>query len=544
MVAAILSLRLTVTIHQLRREWWRILVLVGAAIWTLSLLPTVEYTSITLAKRQFDVRADAYAAIIAILVVGWVIVPILIAGIDDSLDPARFASLGVAARRIMPGLTVSAFLTIPSVFFLTTLLVFSTSWLPDGGDVFAVALAGSVLTLATMILSARVSVMWTARLLQSRRSRNVAFATGVVGIFSIAVLAAILIEGGLETFLEYYARPILRYLRLTPVAAPVGAAGAASTGDWVGVSWRLAASAVWVVLLWLVWRINVAHVLVNPVAKGGGAKARDDSMLATARRAERRRGQKAWWPVRTPQEASTRAVVAVRTRALRYWFTDPRYVAAIVSVLVFPILFFFLVYPAFGSPTAVIVAVPILLAGTIGWGRHNDVAFDSSALWLDIVAGRLGRANMWGRTTATLAWAVPVTVAGAIAAVTVSGRPSLAPGVFGACAGVLGTSLGVSAVTSVVLPYRAPAPGENPFSAQVGSLGASLLAQVISSMAAWIVAAPVVLPLVAALVWDPVWGWVGLATGTATGILVLILGVRWAGSLYDGRSGKLVGAVA
>lgn len=548
MVATILRLRLSVTIHQLRREWWRTLVLIGAAIWTLSLLPSVAYIAITLSERAPDIRMEAYSAIVAILLVGWVTVPVLVAGLDDSLDPSRFASLGIEARRILPGLTVSAFLTIPALFFLITLFFFSTSWLLDGGDVFAVAVVGAMLSLATMVLSARVAVMWIARLLESRKSREIAFLAGVGGALLFIPIAYILISNGLEDLLEYDARPILESLRLTPVAAPVGAAGAASAGDWGGVWWRLAISAAWVVMLWLVWKVNVAHVLVNPLARGGGARARDDSMLATAIRCERR-WAKAWRRLRRARNGPSRAGVAVWTRAVRYWFSDPRYLATILSVTVFPVLFFFLVYPAFVEArreelVAVIVGVPVLLAGTIGWGRHNDVAYDSTAVWLDVSSGKLGRAIMWGRMSAVLVWAIPMVAVGVVAAIAVSGRPDLTPGVLGTCAGVLGTSLGVSAVTSVALPYRAPAPGENPFSAQIGSVGASLFAQAISSGVSWIVAAPVVLPLVAALVWDPAWGWVGLVTGTGTGVAALVIGIRWAGSLYDRRSGRLVGAVA
>jgi ABC-2 type transport system permease protein len=191
-----------------------------------------------------------------------------------------------------------------------------------------------------------------------------------------------------------------------------------------------------------------------------------------------------------------------------------------------------------------VFSIPVLLAGTIGWGRHNDVAYDSTALWLDIVSGRLGREVMRGRVAATLAWAGPLVLVAAVAAVAVARRPDLAPAVVGACVGVLGTSLAVSAVTSVAFPYRAPAPGESPFAAEVGSLGAGLLAQIISSGAAWVVAVPVTLPLAAAISWDTRWGWVGLVTGTATGAVLLAVGTRKAGDLYDRKSGRLVGAVA
>ena len=140
--------------------------------------------------------------------------------------------------------------------------------------------------------------------------------------------------------------------------------------------------------------------------------------------------------------------------------------------------------------------------------------------------------------------ATSVAAAAIAVAVTVSGRLDLLPAVIGAVVGVLGTSLGVSAVTSVAMPYRAPASGENPFGAEVGSVGAGLLAQFVSSLASALVAVPVSLPLIAAVRWDANWGWAGLAFGSATGVLVLILGTRWAGTLYDRRSGRLVGAVS
>jgi ABC-2 type transport system permease protein len=151
---------------------------------------------------------------------------------------------------------------------------------------------------------------------------------------------------------------------------------------------------------------------------------------------------------------------------------------------------------------------------------------------------------MAGRVRATLAWAAPATLLAVVLAAALSGRWDLVPAEVGAAAGVLGTSLGVSAISSVVMPYRAPAPGENPFSAEVGSVGAGLLAQFFSSVAAWVVAVPVTLPLVAAIAWDARYGWLGLVFGTATGVAVLAYATRWAGRLYDRRSGRLVMAVA
>jgi ABC-2 type transport system permease protein len=508
-------------------------VVIGGAVWAASLLPSTWWASRALEEQNAGVRVDALAATSAILILGWVVVPVLITGLDDTLDPGRFSSLGVSARSIMPGLTVSNFLTLPSAFFLIVLGLLAMSWRVDGSATLVVAFAWAALTHATMVLSARVSAGWAARVLQSRRSREAALAAILVGALVATPVAYTVISEGLDTLLNIDIPALLEALRWTPVALPIAAVGAAAAGEWWSVAWRLGASLAWIVLLHGAWRANVAYVLVHPAYHGTGARSRDDAVLASAKRAEGGHFSRAG-----------RAQRAVASRARRYWFTDPRYLSGLISVMVFPALFFTLVYPIFGSPIAVVMSIPVLVAGTIGWARHNDVAFDSTALWLDVVSGRLGREVMRGRVAATLVWAVPLVTVAGLATLGLAGRWDLAPAEFGAIAGVLGTSLGVSAISAVALPYRAPAPGENPFSAEVGSVGAGFLAQVVSSISAWIVAVPVTLPLVAAIRWDARIGWLGLALGLATGVGVLVVSTRWAGRLYDRKSGCLVTAVA
>lgn len=509
------------------------LVLIGGAIWSVSLLPSAAWAADLISEYVLGERLGILTAIIVVLLLGWIVVPVFVTGLDDTLDPGRFASLGVSIRRLMPGLTVSAFLTVPAIFFAIVLTMFASSWSPNGGAVVTIALLGVPLTLATFVLSARLAVGWSARLLQSRRSREITFIVILVGALALVPAAYAVVADGLDSILQYEVRLALEQLPRTPLAAPLGAAEAAARGDWLGCAWRMGMSAVWVALLWAAWRANVAYTLIHPVFRGGGARPHGDAILAAARRRELR-----------DIRPNSRPRTAVASRALRYWFTDPRYLSGLVSVCVFPVLFFLLMNPTLGSPTWLLAIVPALVAGTVGWGRHNDVAYDSTALWLDVTAGRWGRAIMGGRIQATLTWAVPLVLVAALASIAVSGRVDLAPGIVGAALGVLGTSLGVSAVTAVALPYRAPAPGENPFASEVGSIGAGLFAQFVSSIVAWAVAVPVTLPLVAAVMWDARWGWLGLVLGTATGLLVLRAGVVWSGSLYNQRSGRLVGAVS
>lgn len=507
------------------------LLVASGALWALVLLPWAVFGANALADQSGDVREDALVAIALLAALGWVVVPVMITGLDDTLDPGRFASFGIGASRIMGGLTVAALLTIPVVFFTALFLILSSAWREAGPAVLTVAVLGALLTVAALVFAARISAMWSARVLASRRARGAAVAVIVAGLALISPLAWALLKEGLDAVLESAVVVFLDQVALTPIGAGVSAPQAAAVGDWWGAGWRLAMLAGWVLLLWAAWRANVAHALINPRFRGAGTRRRNDAMVNA--------GARTWTAL--PQRSQ--AASAVRARLLRYWFSDPRYLANMLGVLAFPVLFFALVMPTMGLDARWSFVAPVLLAASIGWGRHNDVAYDSSALWLDVVSGRLGGDVMRGRMSAVVAWALPATLVACAAVIVWSGLWSVAPALLGASVGVLGLTLAVSAVTSVLVPYRAPAPGENPLGAEVGSVGAGLVAQLVSSGATLALVPLVIVPLVLALTVDARWAWLSCVAGLVLGPAAYIWGVRYAGRLYDARSGKLLAKI-
>lgn len=534
MVATVLKLKFDVVRHQLRREWWRALLLVAGAVWSLSLVPVVFWIQESVRGNLPDERAEILVAFAAVCMLGWVVVPLLVTGLEDTLDPGRFASLGVSAKKLMPGLTVSAVLTVPTLFFVVVFLIMAGSWRPVTrnwrweiyGTTLLTAAVGGLLTVALMVLLARVVVAWSSRLLASQRSRawTLAGAAAVGAVFTVAAWLAL--RDGLASALTYEVPAVLRTLGYTPVGAGMTAPLAVVDNNPAGVAWRLAMMAVTVLLVHRAWRATVAHTLVHPRFRGGGAHRQTDTIVEGARR-----------------DVGGPTATAVRTRALVYWLTDSRYLVAALGVVAFPALYLVIVIPVLGLDDRWAFAAPVMLAASIGWGRHNDIAYDSSALYLDVVAGSVGRAVVWGRLQAVLVWAVPLVAIAGVGVLAWTGQWDAAPGLIGACVGALGVTLGISALTSVVLPYRAPAPGANPFGAEVGSLGASLVAQLVSGAAMFAALPLVTIPFVLALTVSPLWGALSLVTGLAIGGGAAVAGVRLAGSLYDRRSGKLLTAV-
>lgn len=529
MVAAVLGIRFRTAAHLLRREWWRALLTGFGLLWVLMMLPSLMWIRGALATQDAQIRGDGLVAVTALAALGWVVVPLVVASLDDTLDPVRFRIVGVSAGRLLPGLLVAALLTLPAVFFALTFAVLGSVWADEGTAVQAVAYAGLALTLLCMIVGARLTALWGTRVLASRRAKLATGITMLLGLGVGAVIARALFVDGLSGLIETDVDTLLAQLAVTPLGAGAAAGRAAALGDWWGVGWRLALQGVWALVLIGAWHANIARALVRPISRGGGTRRRHDRVLDARP------------TFASPTDAPG---AAVHARLRRAWLSDPRYLASLAGILLLPASFFILVVPVFDLDGRWAYAVPLMLAASVGWGRHNDVAFDSTGLWLDVVSGRLGSAIMRGRTSATAAWGLPVTLAVALATVAWTGRWQDVGALLGTTVGVLGVSLGIAAVFSVIAPYRTPAPGQNPFGAEVGSVGAGLASQLISSAVAMVILPVVVAPFVLGLVVDPRWGWGAAIAGIVVGAGGYLVGVALAGSLYDRRAGRLLVAVS
>lgn len=528
MVAAVVGIRLRTAAHLMRREWWRALMTGFGALWMVLMLPSLFWAQAALVGQDAQIRADAVVAMVAVATVGWAVVPVVVSGLDDTLDPSRFRALAVEVRAIMPGLVVAALLTLPAVFFALAFAMLTAAWRPDGAAVVVVAGVGLVLTLLSLVVVARVSAAWAGRVLASRRAKALATLTALLLVAGLVLAVRPLAADGLTGFIDDYSATLLTQLGVTPLGAGAAAPGAAAQGDWWGAAWRLGVQAAWLGLLVAAWRATVSRALVSPPSIGTGTRRRRDAILDP----------------RVPLLVRDGATAAVRARTLRAWVSDPRYVATLAGVFLLPVFVLVMVVPVFDLDRRWSYVVPVILAVTLGWGRHNDVAFDSSALWLDVVSGRVGRAVMRGRFGATLSWTGPLVVTAAIAVVVWLGTWADLPGLLGATVGTLGLSLGVSAMSAVVVPYRAPAPGHSPFGAEVGSIGAGMLAQLGSSAVAFVLLPLVIVPFMAALVVAPGWGAVSAVMGVALGVAGYVGGVHLAGGIYDKRAGTLLAAVA
>ncbi len=519
--------------HQFRRDWWRLLFVVAGAVWSVSVIPTLLVASNVLSTRTFDIKQDALVAVGTLLAFAWVIVPLLATGVDDSLDPVRFAPWGIPPRRLMPGIVAAAFTTVPALFFAMVAGFMAATWRGEAHAEWAlvVAFVGAALSLATWVASARLATLWATRLLATRGAKLVLAGFLIAAVALVVATISALRSEGLDSFLGGEVAVTLQALARTPWAAGFAAPSAVAAGEPWGAVWRLVMVAVWLVALLAAWRSALEHSFVNPVSRASGTLRKSDIILTAVERS-------------IPGWRGSPTTRAVFARSARSWRIDSRYVAQVVGAVAMPTILGGIAVAALGSRGPWLFALPLVLSLTIGWGRHNDLAYDASAVWLDIVSGVRGAGVFRGRLLATAGWAAPAVAIMSLVAAAVTDRWDALPSVMLVAMGILGVSLGIAAISSILLPYRVPAAGESPFGAEPGSIGASLGAQAASSMATGVAVPIVVAPLVAAFVWGGPWWFVSAAVGAAFGVGGVWFGTRIAGALYERRQGRLIGMVS
>jgi len=528
-VAVLLRLRLALWRGALRRDAWRVVVLVLGGLWGLGAAGAVLVGLAALAGAPVEVARAVVVGGGALLVVGWTVVPVVAFGTDPSLDPARFATLSVPPRTLATGLLLGALVGVPGALTILVGVGTALAWLrgPAAPALALLAALGGALGVLTAVALGRLVTSAAAGALSGRRARD---ATAVGGVLALALAGPALASAGeLVPALDLrVAARVVDVLAWTPLALGWAAPADAAAGAWGTALARLLLAAAALVALVLAWAAVLARRLEQP---------RD----ASAGRSARRRGGSA----RLPDGVRW----AVAGRCLRYWWRDPRYVVAAATSLVLPVVLGGLA--ALGSlPAASSWALGPLAGLVLGAALHNDVALDGPAFWTHLAAGVPGVDDRAGRSAALLLWAVPVVVATTLlGAALAAGSGLLAPAPLGRVAGALGAALGlllagtaVSAVLSAVRPYPAQAAGESPFSQPSGAALPGALAQGLTLLATVLLALPaVVLGVLAAP-----WPWLGpaaLAAGAGLGALELRAGVRRGGALLDRRGPELLAAV-
>lgn len=516
MAAHVLRLRIALLVGALRGDTARATrVVIGLILLTTATIAAC-WALLTLRDGPGEVALAVTVLCGSAITLGFALAPV-VAAVDDPLDPRRFAVLGLAHRPLAAILVLAGFLSVP----IAVLLAFATSaavvWGFDGAPWLAGA-ASVILIVATCVLLARVFMALTSLFLRERRSRE------LTGLIALAILVVVVPVGVFLASLEWdgavptQLSDAVDVLALTPFGAAWAFPGLVAQGD--GGAWlSLVIAVLSLGLLAVLWLWLVRRLLTTTERPSSG----------------RERAGLGWFGV-----APGTAGGAIAARSLLYWFRDRRY---LVNILVIPIAAVIAPLPLLvaGVPAEIALLLPVLLAALfLGWLPHNDLAFDSTAVWMHLASGVRGVSDRVGRLVPVLLVGIPLLAVAIPVSVAIYGRWALLPALTGVCACLFFSGLGLSSISSVVAPYAVSRPGESPFQQpqRTGSSGA--VAQALVMLAPIVLAAPALW-----FAWLVVDGastqamnalWIGIGVG----IVVFVAGIAVGARAFDRRGSRLM----
>lgn len=533
MVALLVQLKLRLIAGSLRRSAWRTVGLVLGSLYALSLVGIALVAQLGLRFGPDDGRVYAGPASVlgfAALTLGWLVLPVLISGIDETVDPGRFALLPLRAAELQPGLLVAALLGVPGV---ATVLVAAGQLIvwAQAPVTLLVALLSVPLGVVTCVLLARVATSGLGRLLARRRLRELGTGIATVGIITVGLGSSMLTQG-----LAHSVRSPAQLLPLIDRAAlivgwtPFGwawsAPAEASRGAVLPAVVKLALALALVALLWLAWRVLLDRALVSPLgADNSGGRVRTGRVLD-----------------RLSMGSPAGAVAA---RSLRYWRRDPRYLAGGIVSLLMPIVLVVTngITSSDGTLSPALLAAPLGLGFFAGMTAAQELSYDGTALWLHATSGLRGAEDRLGRAIAVLMVSLPMLLVLLVLAGLLTGRGDLE---LSAAAGALAVILGGTGVGVLVGSYlqvAVPPPGANPFQSNSGGGIHGLISMLLTLAGTGLTALPA-LVLAALGMHSPPLAVLAVVVAVAIGSLVLAVGVRAGGQRLDRAWPEVLAAVS
>jgi len=425
------------------------------------------------------------AAVIAFggVMIGWVVLPLLSFGVDDTLDPSRLALLPLTRRQLVAGLLVASAVGVAPVATLGA-LVGLFAGLRGGRGTVAVTAVAVALELLLCIAGSRAVTTALSGWSRSRKGRDFSVvATAVVGggFYVVSQVIAPRMTGGLSSA---GLRRLASVLRWTPGGQAADAVGTARSSGVAASLPHLAAAAAGAALLLAWWARSLGRAMVSsdrlategPVGAGG-----DLYPSLVARLLPRNR------------------LGAVAARDLRYAWRDPRRRADLVTAVVFG---------------TVVPLVPAIRFGHLGSGHVfavasvavfgsrqvlNQFGNDGSSLWTNLQsAGDLG-ADVAGKNLAVALVVGPLVVLVGVVLAALLGAWGYLLSAVAVSYGVMGVMLGVGDVASVLAPYPLPDRATNLYATNTGQGCATGLLQLGFLAVAAVVAAPIGLLAVVAV---------------------------------------------
>lgn len=511
MVATVLRLRFRALGNTLARRPWQLVGFCFGALWALSFVVIVTIGLVFLGATQpRDVITTVAIVAGSALLLGWLLGPLLLAGLEATVDAQRLAPFPLPRRVVMAALAAVGLTGIPGIMTTLGALASIALWVRWPAAAVAAAVCVAVAVATCVVATQLMSALATARG-SSRRGRELA---GTI-VLILLILSGPIITGILS-LLEATGDLAARVAGAAVVLGwtPLGAAWAVpadiAAGAWGPALAKLAIAATTLALLLALW-----------------ARALDASVSSPPRQTVR---AVASGTLRLFGVLPTGGVGATWARSLTAWLRDPRYLRQLLVVPLFPVLFAF----AGGVDSWLFGACAVLVALVLAIAGYADISYDGTAFASVLATGIRGRDDRLGRLLGAACLGVPLLVLVALVTTAVAGSWHQLPALLGASLGMLLVGYGVTAVSSALIVTPVAAAGDSPFRSVPGQTFVNSLLVFVVWAACLVLAAPsLILAVVALTASSTVLGWVCLAVGIVGGVGVAVAGVVVGGRILE-----------
>lgn len=524
-----LRLKLSLLASGLKRGWQAATGLIVAAV-TVVPLAGLAAVGLFAAGRAGDAGGTVVPLVFAALAFGWVVVPPLMFGVDETLDPARLRLLPLSRRQLLVGLTVAGAIGIGP---LATLLLLGGAALGAASAPLPLLLAVVAVAaqLALCLVAARAVTTALSRRLRSRKGRDVtAIIAGLLGLVAAGLgqVPNLLfnvadIEENPQILLDALARAA-DVAGLTPFGWAGRAVVAAADGAVVVALGWLVATVVAVVALARWWGASLEHAMTAP-AGDAAEEQQDEDLFPPVLR----------WLPRNRLGASA-------ARELRYAWRVPQLRAQWVTLPVFGVAYVVLtvVFGWLGQQAA--LGVPLLVVFS-GFGALNQFGADRGAVWLLLATGDDLRSDLAGKNLAAALLLMSFAVVLSLAVGAVSGGwVFVVPAILASLA-VVAVGYGIGDLASVLAPQPLPETA-NLWAGTTGTGCATALLQLLALLAQALLLLPVVGLVGAAALWRPALLWPAAVVGLVYALVAWWLCLRAAAASARARGPELLAALS
>jgi ABC-2 type transport system permease protein len=522
-VRTFVRLKLRITVNSLRGQTWRVALFVLGVVLA-GFLAIGGYAIFAIPGLLDDDRVAGMLLTLggASIVLGWLFLPLVFFGVDESLDPARFALLPLRRRTLIGGLFAASLAGIPALATLAATAGMVECAARLGGFAAGVTqLVGVVLGLLLCAAVSRAVTSAFATALRSRRARDLATVLLAVTAALLGPLQIAALAGAQRADWDSVAG-VARVVGWTPLGAPysLGLEVAAGRAWAVPVKLLIVLVTLGVLLWW--WAVTLERAMLG----SAGTRARGPERASAERPAVDRLLIR--WLPRT-------RFGALVSREMRYWWRESRRRASLITLSVVGLFLPVMLSVSGGGAGSLLLFVGALAAVSLA----NQFGFEGSAYAANVVAGVPGRTEIQSRAAAFSVYIVPLLLVIALVVGFVTGRPAEIPALLGVLAASYGIGLAVALPISVRAAYALPDTG-NPFAMSSGGG----MAKGLLTFGALVAAVIATIPLqVAAYLLGDVWLWIGLPVGLAYGAVPYLVSSRLTGELLDRRMPELLATI-